>query len=793
MKKTAKPTVLYVDDEMSNLKVIQYSLRKDFQVITCDDPLKAEEIIENNKEVELVMSDHYMPKLTGVELLKRIKNQEEDLPCVLVSAHSDFETLKEALNQASIDRFISKPIDKENVKSIINLLIDSYELKRRNRLYRRELIKSEEKYRNIFNSIPDLWLRVSLNGEIIMANPAAKEHLGYAPNELIGKKIKKLYYDYNDRKEVLEELKEAERVETFVKKLVTKSGEVKVFRSSSQKVFDFDGQPIIESLLKDVTNEYKLKEQLQFKSALLESAQATAKVASSYLDLKNKKVSISKGFKRIFNLNNKYEGNIISLDQFYQLFQRNYKKRLKGVINLACEKGKSFTIEVRVEIEKRGVSYVRISGNLFEEKASKGMNQNPILVLAFLDITYEVETQINLIESKNNFESILEQSPSPIFQLDKNLKVQYVNSTAEEASVNIFKADSSFKREFKKIHPTLIGKVKQVFESGIPARLQIQNENSEYFPQWLFILINPIKLKSKVKNVLVILNDVTAVKEAEAVLQNANEALEAKVKQRTKELEKAKAELEKAVEKEKQLNKMKSQFVATASHQFRTPLTVIQSSMGLLGLYLKKIENKAYQQKFDNLVDRVNTEIDRMTGLMNEVLILGKKESGKIYFEGSNQNVIQICESLKEQYDHIQKDGRKLELFVDGKGDSQLYTDSSLFENAISNLISNAFKYSVKSQKNPELHCILNDHQVEIIIRDYGIGIPKDELDNVFDSFFRASNTSEINGTGLGMTIVKAYIELLGADIWYDSEVNKGTTFHLVFKRKKYESKAIAS
>jgi len=792
MEKKIKPLILYIDDEASNLKVISFTLRKDFKVITCQDPLKAEEIIEKIQEISLVLSDQFMPKLEGVELLKRIKKKYEDLPCVLVSAHSDFEILKDGLNNAQIDRFISKPIDKENVKSIINLLIDSYELKRRNRLYRRELIRSEEKYRNIFLSIPDLWIRVTLEGTIIMANPAVEKHLGYKAEELIGKQIKELYFDYEDREEILDNLKE-EKVKEFDNKLVTKSGKVKVFRSSSKKVIDSDGQIIIESLLKDITNEYHLKEKLEIQSALLKVSQKAAKVASVYIEINSDQVLVTKEFKRTFKVASKYKSDTISLAEFLELFQGNYRDRMREVIQKSIEDYKPFNVESRIQIEEKGIYYIRASGTIFHDDYNKVEVKNPILVIACLDITYEVENQIDLIESKNNFESILEQSPSPIFQVDRNLVVEYANSSAEAISVKLFKAAMSFKKEIKKIDPVIEQKVKQVFETGKSEKLQIHNSYQRYFPEWLFVLVNPVKEKSKINKVLLIFTDVTAVKKAETVLQNANEALETKVKERTKELEQTKADLEKAIEKEKQLSKMKSQFVATASHQFRTPLTVIQSSMGLLGLYLNKIENEAYQEKFDGLVERVNAEIERMTSLMNEVLVLGKKESGKIYFEGSNQDVLKICDSLKEQYDHIQKDGRELELKVSGSASSSLYTDPSLFENAISNLVSNAFKYSEKSERNPELHCILDEDKVEIMVRDYGIGIPESEIDNVFDSFYRASNTSEINGTGLGMSIVRAYTDLLEAEISCVSEVNEGTTFNLVFKRKKHESKAVTS
>ena len=227
---------------------------------------------------------------------------------------------------------------------------------------------------------------------------------------------------------------------------------------------------------------------------------------------------------------------------------------------------------------------------------------------------------------------------------------------------------------------------------------------------------------------------------------------------------------------------MKSRFVSTASHQFRTPLTVIRSNVELLQMQSDLMDDKL-KPKFDKASERINHEVKRMTDLMDEVLILGKINAGRVPFEPKLTDVVSICRELVNEYNGIQNDGRKVNFKIEGK-QTKLNLDEKLFSHTISNLLSNALKYS-EGRGNPEMTLQFNKKSLKIRVTDQGIGIPENEIDNLFQPFFRAANASETPGTGLGLAICKEYIELNGGTIEVKSEQNKGTTFNLEFQSKK--------
>ncbi|MBL4704871.1 MAG: HAMP domain-containing histidine kinase [Flavobacteriales bacterium] len=253
-----------------------------------------------------------------------------------------------------------------------------------------------------------------------------------------------------------------------------------------------------------------------------------------------------------------------------------------------------------------------------------------------------------------------------------------------------------------------------------------------------------------------------------------------KVAERTVELEKAQLKLALSLEKEKELGELKSRSVATASHQFRTPLTVIQSSMGILAMQMDSMDAE-FRPRFEKVYDRIKGQIGRMTDLMNDVLILGKINAGSVKPVLKSIDLIEMCKGVIESYDDTQEDGRKMKVKIAGKA-RNLKLDTKLMEHAISNLISNAFKYSV-GKEAPEFHINFYSKEVRVVVKDKGMGIPENDVQHLFEPFYRASNVEEISGTGLGTAIAKEYIELNNGSIEVVTKVNHGTVFTVVFKK----------
>jgi len=267
-------------------------------------------------------------------------------------------------------------------------------------------------------------------------------------------------------------------------------------------------------------------------------------------------------------------------------------------------------------------------------------------------------------------------------------------------------------------------------------------------------------------------NDALAMKEA------FTHELEREVYERTSELEKARKELAVSLKKEKELSRLKSRFVSTASHQFRTPLSVIQSSIGVLSMQIDSangnFEPEKFKGKFDRVYGRIKEQIARMTDLMNDVLILGKINEGNIQLRLNSQPIVPVCQDILDSFTNISQRNR-IELEVEGTP-RELTFDKQLMEHAITNLISNAIKYSPED-KTPSVKIHFLDKVTKIKIEDEGIGIPESDLEHLFEPFYRASNAKDYSGTGLGTSIAKEYIEMQGGSINVKSQLGKGTTF----------------
>ena len=179
-------------------------------------------------------------------------------------------------------------------------------------------------------------------------------------------------------------------------------------------------------------------------------------------------------------------------------------------------------------------------------------------------------------------------------------------------------------------------------------------------------------------------------KEAEKLLESKSRELYNSMNK----LAKANKELEESLLREKELSKLKSSFVTTASHQFRTPLAVIQSNAELLNM-LNNTKQKVEPEKFKEVINRIRMAISKMTDMMDDVLALGKSTSGNIVYSPEIFNLVEFCEKIAQEFTAVQSDGRVLELQI--KGDPYLAKlDVKLLTNSLSNLISNAFKFSIK-------------------------------------------------------------------------------------------------
>lgn len=269
------------------------------------------------------------------------------------------------------------------------------------------------------------------------------------------------------------------------------------------------------------------------------------------------------------------------------------------------------------------------------------------------------------------------------------------------------------------------------------------------------------------------------IREAILQIQQLNEDLEKRVQQRTAELaeaikvvENSQKEVLKALEKERELNLMKSQFVTVASHEFRTPLATILSSTSLISKYTTIDDN----EKREKHISRIKSTVNNLTEILNDFLSLGKLEEGRIKCIPVLVDLRVFWKTLIEEVSGLCKAGQTIGL--DYHGESQAWLDKQLLKNVLFNLLSNAIKYSGEGSKIVvKINCC--DEKIHIDVQDQGIGISNEDQLYIFDRFFRASNAGAAPGTGLGLNIVKGYVELMGGTISLTSTLGKGTTFHI--------------
>jgi PAS domain S-box-containing protein len=230
-------------------------------------------------------------------------------------------------------------------------------------------------------------------------------------------------------------------------------------------------------------------------------------------------------------------------------------------------------------------------------------------------------------------------------------------------------------------------------------------------------------------------------------------------------------ELRGALEKEKELNELKTRFVSMVSHDFRTPLAVIQTSTDTLQRYDAQLDEKQKSKRFE----KIKSQIQRMVALLNDVLTISRADAGAMPFMPATLNLDLFCREIIEEFVNT-PDMKHSLIYACTNEKLEADVDEKLLHQAVVNLLTNAFKYSPEGSK------VFFNLQFEgstalLSVRDSGIGIPEADQKRLFETFHRAANVGSIEGTGLGLAIVKRAVEIHGGTVTFESVMDKGTTF----------------
>jgi len=431
----------------------------------------------------------------------------------------------------------------------------------------------------------------------------------------------------------------------------------------------------------------------------------------------------------------------------------------------------------------------------------RGPNNNILgFVIISYDITNEVLARKELIKSQNYLQSIIRTASDGIIILNSKGIIQSVNTAAailfgyepeEMEGENISKLmpqeyATHHDSYIQNYHRTNIAKI-----IGIGREVEGKRNDGKTFP--FRLSISKLKVEGEVFFTGII-HDLTEQKKAEQKLKELNKTLEKRVNDRTEELADTvnkllneigerkeaqaklvenEAEIKNALKKEKELSDLKSRFISTASHEFRTPLAAIGLSASLIGKY--NDTNDITGEKRLKHVKRIQSNVDTVTDILNDFLSVSRLEEGKLELNPEKFDLKKFSEGIVNDLTGFKKPNQQIH--YSHKGDrSEVFLDNHLLKNVIINLLSNAVKYS-KEDGEIYLQTETDEKNTSIQVRDKGIGIPKEDQKFLFDRFFRANNASNIQGTGLGLNIVKQYVESMGGNITFESEEGKGSVF----------------
>lgn len=317
----------------------------------------------------------------------------------------------------------------------------------------------------------------------------------------------------------------------------------------------------------------------------------------------------------------------------------------------------------------------------------------------------------------------------------------------------------------------LFGLKKDGTELPLEISLSYYKQKGEFF---VIAFVVDITLRKKSEAVL--LEQKNKLELVTSTIKKLNIELEDKVEKRTlilkealQQLEISQMELSEALQKEKDLNEIKSRFVSMASHEFRTPLSTVLSSASLIGRYIKEEE----QPNRDRHIKKIKESVKHLNDLLEDFLSLGKLEEGRVEAVIVLFDVREFAEEVLDELDAVKKPNQLITLNFEG--DNQFITDKRLLKNIFINLISNAIKFS--SDNGKITVSIINKNKLlQTVVEDAGIGISEEDQEHLFSSFYRGRNAVNIQGTGLGLHIVKRYTDILQGTISLKSEIEKGTT-----------------
>ena len=641
------------------------------------------------------------------------------------------------------------------------------------------LRRREEQTRNILVTAMDGYWSVNEKGIIVDVNDAASFISGFSKDELVGKYIYELEASEMPG-EVFEHIKVVfqKGQDRFESKHRKKDGsvidvEMSVTWNPESKMFF--------SFVRDITEQKRSQEQVQMLAHSIRSVGECVSVT----DLENNIIFANESFCATYGYKNE---ELIGSNMSIVSSGKNNNDIAEIIIKATLNGGWHGEL---INKRKNGEEFpIELStSEIYDE------SRNVIALIGVAkDITERKKAEQLLVNSEERFRTMADFNYDWEYWIGPDRKYVYISPSCERITgypAPRFAADTNFLSKI--MHPedsaNYAEHLNETLKDEAPTNIDFRIFNSSGKIRWINHVCQPVfdsegkYLGRRASN-----RDITDRKLIEIELERHKGHLEELVVERTKEVENINFRLieqlnkqksyemmlEESLSKEKELSEMKSRFITTTSHEFRTPLTAILSSVELIERYGENWQ----KDKIDEHSGRIKNSVFYLTKLLENILTIGRTENGSIQFKPVKINLRRFCNELLKDLESYSKQSHSME-FSYNSAKNEFYLDKDLLRFILVNLLTNAYKYSPAGGK-VSFSVIEKNKKLEFVIRDEGIGIPADERNHLFEPFYRASNSKDVQGTGLGLSIVKRSVELHNGEIYYDSILNKGTAFYVI-------------
>jgi len=612
-------------------------------------------------------------------------------------------------------------------------------------------------------------IMINQDGTIIRSNPFISKMFGYDNDELNGQKIEALIPQNYHQKHIKHRNSYHKNpsprlmganLELFGQRKDGSQFPVEISLSHTT----LKNEKLAIAYVNDYSEQKILLKELQKNRVRLNEAQAVGHVGNFEWNLKDNKLIWSDELYRMFGF--EPQSFEMTFDKIYEIIHPDDLESTKKTIHKLKKKKSGVEYGYRIIRPNGEVRYIQV-------KRKFELNEHGEIVRLF-GILSDITDLKNAESLNKDISKIMEESLNEVFIFDaETLNFIQVNigarqnlgySLKELKKLTPIDIKPNFTKDsfLKKVMPLIEGKKNNlVFQT-----LHLRKDQTTY-PVEVHLQYSTFGKKSVF---VAFILDITNRIKAEKQLQDYSNHLEDKVEARTEELLESQEKLLEALSKEQELSELKSRFVSMASHEFRTPLTTILSSSNLVKMHIERGNLDKYQKHINNIKSAVNN----LTTILSDFLSLEKIESGKVKYSPNPINLVEFIPSVIEEVNLLTGSEQNINFILsDG---NEAHIDEHLVRNILINLLSNAIKYSPNGE-DIELSVDKKASNLIIKVKDKGIGIPEDQHKQMFSRFFRATNVSTIQGTGIGLTIVQRYLDIMKGSIRFESKINVGTTF----------------